>query len=182
MEQMGVWQGVAVDYLKFYPGPPCPTLLRPMGGLSLKRPSFNPLGTPRRTPLRPADGDIGEGEPEVMKTGIIAFFPKFLNLFFVFVLFIASQIRWKKRKAPWESSQFFPRVFSTSFSLFVYHLICITGQFSYDRRFSRVPVILSLLVPNMSHKTFYSIHILFIPTCETATEQTEKVLPNIPFL
>jgi hypothetical protein len=26
---MGVWQGVAMDSLKFHPGPPYPTLLRP---------------------------------------------------------------------------------------------------------------------------------------------------------
>jgi hypothetical protein len=26
---MGVWQGVAMDFLKFHPGPPCPTLLLP---------------------------------------------------------------------------------------------------------------------------------------------------------
>jgi hypothetical protein len=26
---MGVWQGVAMDSLKYYSGPPCPTLLRP---------------------------------------------------------------------------------------------------------------------------------------------------------
>jgi hypothetical protein len=35
---MGVWQGVAMDSLKFHPGPPCPTLLRPAGGPPLKRP------------------------------------------------------------------------------------------------------------------------------------------------
>jgi hypothetical protein len=29
---MGVWQGVAMDSLKFYLGLPCPTFLRPMGG------------------------------------------------------------------------------------------------------------------------------------------------------
>jgi hypothetical protein len=28
-EDMGVWQGVALDTLKFYLGPPCPTLLCP---------------------------------------------------------------------------------------------------------------------------------------------------------
>jgi hypothetical protein len=39
---MGVWQGVAMDSLKFHPGPPCPTLLLP---------SFTPLDTPRRTPM-----------------------------------------------------------------------------------------------------------------------------------
>jgi hypothetical protein len=25
---VGVWQGVAMDSLKFHPGPPCPTLLQ----------------------------------------------------------------------------------------------------------------------------------------------------------
>jgi hypothetical protein len=33
---MGAWQGVAMDSLKFHPGPPCPTLLRPAGGPLLK--------------------------------------------------------------------------------------------------------------------------------------------------
>jgi hypothetical protein len=35
---MGVWQGVAMDSLKFHQGPPCPSLLRLMGGPPLKRP------------------------------------------------------------------------------------------------------------------------------------------------
>jgi hypothetical protein len=35
---VGVWQGVAMDSLKFHPGPPCPTLLRPAGGPPPKRP------------------------------------------------------------------------------------------------------------------------------------------------
>jgi hypothetical protein len=34
---MGVWQGVAMDSLQFYPGPPWPTLLRPAGGPPPKR-------------------------------------------------------------------------------------------------------------------------------------------------
>jgi hypothetical protein len=34
---MGVWQGVAMDSLHFYSGPPCPTL-RPADGPALKRP------------------------------------------------------------------------------------------------------------------------------------------------
>jgi hypothetical protein len=34
---MGVWQGVAMDSLKFYLGLPCPTLLRPANGPPLKR-------------------------------------------------------------------------------------------------------------------------------------------------
>jgi hypothetical protein len=34
---MGIWEGVAMDSLKFHPGPPpCPTLLRPAGGPPLK--------------------------------------------------------------------------------------------------------------------------------------------------
>jgi hypothetical protein len=28
---MGVWQGVAIDSLKFHPGLPCPALVRPAG-------------------------------------------------------------------------------------------------------------------------------------------------------
>jgi hypothetical protein len=47
---MGVWKGVGMDFLKFYPGPPCPTLLchvgrpHPQGG----RPAaiFYPSGHP----------------------------------------------------------------------------------------------------------------------------------------
>jgi hypothetical protein len=35
---MGVWQGVAMESLKFHLGLPCSTLLRPVGGPSLKRP------------------------------------------------------------------------------------------------------------------------------------------------
>jgi hypothetical protein len=34
---MGVWQGVAMDSLKFRPSTPCPTLLRPKCGPPLKR-------------------------------------------------------------------------------------------------------------------------------------------------
>jgi hypothetical protein len=33
-----VWQGVSTDSLKFYLGPPCPSLLRPVGGPHPKRP------------------------------------------------------------------------------------------------------------------------------------------------
>jgi hypothetical protein len=36
-KNIGVWQGVAMDSLKFHPGLPCPTLLCPVGGPSLKR-------------------------------------------------------------------------------------------------------------------------------------------------
>jgi hypothetical protein len=35
---MGVWQGVAMDSIKFHPGLPCPILLRPAGGSPLNRP------------------------------------------------------------------------------------------------------------------------------------------------
>jgi hypothetical protein len=35
---MGVWQGVVMEKLEFHPSPPCPTLLRPAGGPSLKWP------------------------------------------------------------------------------------------------------------------------------------------------
>jgi hypothetical protein len=35
---MGVWQEVAMDSLKFFSDLPCPTLLRPAGGPPLKRP------------------------------------------------------------------------------------------------------------------------------------------------
>jgi hypothetical protein len=57
---LGVWQGVAVDSLKFHLGLPCPTFLRPAAGPSLKRPysragdllpSSTPLDTPRRASM-----------------------------------------------------------------------------------------------------------------------------------
>jgi hypothetical protein len=35
-DYIGVWQGVAMDFLKFHPGPPYPTLLRSAGGPPLK--------------------------------------------------------------------------------------------------------------------------------------------------
>jgi hypothetical protein len=35
---MDVWQGVAIDSLKFHPGLPCPTFPCPAGGPPLKRP------------------------------------------------------------------------------------------------------------------------------------------------
>jgi hypothetical protein len=43
---MAVWQGVAMDYLKFHLGPPCPTLLRPADGPPLKRPYSRFRGGP----------------------------------------------------------------------------------------------------------------------------------------
>jgi hypothetical protein len=58
---MGVWQGVAMDSLKFQPGLPCPTLLCSAGGPPLKQTYgsfrdvvglqlyFTLLDTPRRT-------------------------------------------------------------------------------------------------------------------------------------
>jgi hypothetical protein len=45
---MGVWQVVAKDSLKFYSGPPCPTVLYPTGGPPLKR----PYSRFRRDPFR----------------------------------------------------------------------------------------------------------------------------------
>jgi hypothetical protein len=52
---IGAWQGVAMELLKFYPGPPCSTLLRPEGVARLQsgRPAaiFYPfLDTPHGTP------------------------------------------------------------------------------------------------------------------------------------
>jgi hypothetical protein len=46
---MGVCQGVAMDSLKFHPGPPCPTLPCPVGGPPLKRLSSSPLDTSSHT-------------------------------------------------------------------------------------------------------------------------------------
>jgi hypothetical protein len=50
---MGIWLGVAMDCLKFYMGPPCPTALRPaevaqpQGGVAYGLwPSSTPLDTP----------------------------------------------------------------------------------------------------------------------------------------
>jgi hypothetical protein len=43
---MSVRQGVAMDSLKFYPGPPRPTLPRFMGGPPLKQPSDHFRGGP----------------------------------------------------------------------------------------------------------------------------------------
>jgi hypothetical protein len=37
IEIMGIWQGEAMDSLKYYPGSLCPTLLRPAGGIPLKQ-------------------------------------------------------------------------------------------------------------------------------------------------
>jgi hypothetical protein len=52
---MGVWKEVAMDSLKFHPGPPCPTLLGPVGRPPLKQPYSRfrggPLDTPRCTPM-----------------------------------------------------------------------------------------------------------------------------------
>jgi hypothetical protein len=44
--RMGVWQGVAMDSLKYHWGPPCPTLLCPAGRPPLKWPAaiFYPVG------------------------------------------------------------------------------------------------------------------------------------------
>jgi hypothetical protein len=35
---MGIWQGVARDSLKYHLGPPCPTFLYPVGRTPLKQP------------------------------------------------------------------------------------------------------------------------------------------------
>jgi len=43
---MGVWQGVAMDFLKYYPGLPCPSLLRPGVGQT----------TTPKTVIRPFSG------------------------------------------------------------------------------------------------------------------------------
>jgi hypothetical protein len=45
---MGVWQGVAMDSLKFHPGPPCPTSINPAARPLLKGPAavFYPFGHP----------------------------------------------------------------------------------------------------------------------------------------
>jgi hypothetical protein len=68
---MAVWQGVAIDSLKFHQSPPCPTLLSLAGGPPMKQPyshfrggpptgvvhpqggqpSSTPLDTPRHTPM-----------------------------------------------------------------------------------------------------------------------------------
>jgi hypothetical protein len=55
---MGVWQGVAMDFLELHPGPPCPTLLclygRFRGGPSAEREAFGhllPLWTPHAVRL-----------------------------------------------------------------------------------------------------------------------------------
>jgi hypothetical protein len=59
---MDLWQKLAMDSLKFHPGPPCPTLLHPAGGLpaavfyhcgraACMQPLDTPLDTPRRTPM-----------------------------------------------------------------------------------------------------------------------------------
>jgi hypothetical protein len=49
MATRAVREGVSTDSLKFYAGPPCPTLTRPAGGPPPKRPY--PLDTPSRTGL-----------------------------------------------------------------------------------------------------------------------------------
>jgi hypothetical protein len=43
---MGVWQGVAMDSLKFHLSLPCPTLLRSVGGPTLKWPYGHFMGGP----------------------------------------------------------------------------------------------------------------------------------------
>jgi hypothetical protein len=41
---LGVWQGMAMDSLKFHPGPPCPTLPRLAGEPTQKRPNGRFMG------------------------------------------------------------------------------------------------------------------------------------------
>jgi hypothetical protein len=57
---MGVWQRVAMNSLKFHPGLPCPTFLRPAPGCKVVSevttgPTFTPLDTPRRMPMISVD-------------------------------------------------------------------------------------------------------------------------------
>jgi hypothetical protein len=64
---MGVWQGVAMDSLKFYLSPSCPTLLRPemalqpFQGFSAYRVD-DPLDTSRRTPMNVTVEVLSENE------------------------------------------------------------------------------------------------------------------------
>jgi hypothetical protein len=60
VSSISVWQGVTMDSVKFHPGPPCPTLLRPAGGppqgwpacrVGGLRQSYTPLDTPRHAPM-----------------------------------------------------------------------------------------------------------------------------------
>jgi hypothetical protein len=52
---------VAMDSLKFHPGPPCPTLLRPAGGPPARWLVYGrvipPLDTPSHTPVGGGAGD-----------------------------------------------------------------------------------------------------------------------------
>jgi hypothetical protein len=55
---LGVWQGMAIDSLKFQLGPPWPTLLCPAGGPPLKQPfscfrGGSPTGWAACSPLQP---------------------------------------------------------------------------------------------------------------------------------
>jgi hypothetical protein len=57
-EAMGVWQGMAMDSLKFHLGRPCPTLLCPDGGSPLTQPYVGfrgglPRGQEACSPLLP---------------------------------------------------------------------------------------------------------------------------------
>jgi hypothetical protein len=54
IEYIGVFQGVTMDFLKFDPGPPCPTLLRPeMARRAIGlQPSSSLLDTPRCMPIK----------------------------------------------------------------------------------------------------------------------------------
>jgi hypothetical protein len=55
---MGAWEGVITNSQKYHSSPPCPNILRPVGGQPLKQPfqgglhpSFTLLDTPRLTPM-----------------------------------------------------------------------------------------------------------------------------------
>jgi hypothetical protein len=66
---IGVWHGVAMDSLKYHPGPSCPTLLRPVGpyshfrgGLLAERVTYGcllPLWKPRAVRLCNLEPSLG---------------------------------------------------------------------------------------------------------------------------
>jgi hypothetical protein len=64
---MGIWQGVAMDSLKFHQGPPCRWATHTAVGL---HPSSTPLDTPctpRHTPMRPIRDNSKRNENVVEK-------------------------------------------------------------------------------------------------------------------
>jgi hypothetical protein len=82
-DDLGVRHGIAMDSLKFHPGPPCPTFGRPAGEPPLKRPYIRfrggllagraacghllPLWTPHAVRVRMED-DKREGKTRVTQT------------------------------------------------------------------------------------------------------------------